>query len=62
MSIGQGEVTVGSVFSRQEGPHVSKEGGVEKAEEGNRRQEVGRASPCRGGQERGRMRRKQEKA
>lgn len=26
MSAGQGEVTVGSVFSRQEGPHVSKEG------------------------------------
>lgn len=46
MSAGQGEVTVGSVFSRQEGPHVSKEGLGEKAEvEGNRRWEVGRASP-----------------
>ena len=26
MSVGQGEVIAGSVFSRQAGPHVSKEG------------------------------------
>lgn len=44
MSIGWGEVMAGSMFSRQEGPHVSKERG-QKAEERNRRQEVGRASP-----------------
>ena len=34
MSVGQGEVTVGSVFSRQEGPMCLRSGGWRKQRKG----------------------------